>query len=466
MAESIKIRLDESRYIPPTQDDIREAKQYVLRREDNARQLRDSVDEVLSNLAEDIVTCCYKYNVDPYTFTISSSYNEDMMAEISGFMDDAELEILDLIYDYSTRATKDNDHIAALIAWLATLGRGNRNLQDTLDGYLYKTMKDFEAAIAAMRFMGVKLSDAVTKLKTYMHSVYTMPEVLTAFRRRQNFNAAYIRLGGVQPGAVGLSNNGSTNVTNMATITSQMAWMREQGVQMRESGASGYYQLRGSTFNCDLCDDEVGFHPNLDEIETAPYPHPHCKCYRVPVYPVEDIPSENSNISGNTARQNRREEYERLLQDPNYKDVEYNPENGGLKATHVKHNFDQRGGAYEKHAQEAGYNAGHSVIFGAEESAVIGQRFTEGTWDGKRFEVAGCETATSNNILMSLSHCASKKETKVAVLDFPNGNFNQDTWERTLGRYRGLEKIETRQFLKFERIICVQNGKIIIDVPF
>lgn len=287
MAESIKIRLDESRYIPPTQDDIREAKQYVLRREDNARQLRDSVDEVLSNLAEDIVTCCYKYNVDPYTFTISSSYNEDMMAEISDFMDDAELEILDLIYDYSTKATKDNDHIAALIAWLATLGRGNRNLQDTLDGYLYKTMKDFEAAIAAMRFMGVKLSDAVTKLKTYMHSVYTMPEVLTAFRRRQNFNAAYIRLGGVQPGAVGLSNNGSTNVTNMATITSQMAWMREQGVQMRESGASGYYQLRGSTFNCDLCDDEVGFHPNLDEIETAPYPHPHCKCYRVPIYKNE-----------------------------------------------------------------------------------------------------------------------------------------------------------------------------------
>ena len=178
-------------------------------------------------------------------------------------------------------------HIAALIAWLATLGRGNKNLQDTLDGYLYKTMKDFEAAIAAMRFMGVKLSDAVTKLKTYMHSVYTMPEVLSAFRRRQNFKATYIQLGGVQPGAVGLSNNGSTNVTNMATISSQMAWMREQGIQMKESGASGYYQLRGSTYNCDLCDDEVGFHPNLDEIDTAPYPHPHCKCYRVPVFAIE-----------------------------------------------------------------------------------------------------------------------------------------------------------------------------------
>ena len=461
MAESIKIRLDESRYIPPTQDDIREAKQYVLRREDNARQLRDSVDEVLSNLAEDIVTCCYKYNVDPYTFTISSSYNEDMMAEISDFMDDAELEILDLIYDYSTKATKDNDHIAALIAWLATLGRGNRNLQDTLDGYLYKTMKDFEAAIAAMRFMGVKLSDAVTKLKTYMHSVYTMPEVLTAFRRRQNFNAAYIRLGGVQPGAVGLSNNGSTNVTNMATITSQMAWMREQGIQMRESGASGYYQLRGSTFNCDLCDDEVGFHPNLDEIETAPYPHPHCKCYRVPIYPVED-----SSISENTARKNRREEYERLLQDPNYKDVEYNPENGGLKATHIYHNFDKIGGKYEKHVQNAGFKAGHSVIFGAEVGDVIGQRFTEGTWDGMRFEVAGRETATSINILRGLKHCASKRNTEIAILDFPKGGFNLSTLENGISRYRGLAPLNDGQYLKFRKIICVQDEVVVYEQDF
>ena len=252
-------------------------------------------------------------------------------------------------------------HIAALIAWLATLGRSNRNLQDTLDVYLYKTMKDFEAAIAAMRFTGVRQADAVTKLKTYMHSVYTMPEVLSAFRRRQNFKAAYIRLGGVQPGAVGLSNNGSTNVTNMATITSQMAWMREQGVQMRESGASGYYQLRGSTFNCDLCDDETGFYPNLEEIETAPYPHPHCKCYRVPIYPVED-----SSISENTTREKRRDEYEKLLQDPNYKDVEYNPGNGGLKATHVKHNFDKKTGKNEEKVQQIGYEKGHEVILDLE----------------------------------------------------------------------------------------------------
>lgn len=435
MAESIKIRLDESRYIPPTQDDIREAKQYVLRREDNARQLRDSVDEVLSNLAEDIVTCCYKYNVDPYTFTISSSYNDDMMAEISDFMDDAESEILDLIYDYSTRATKDNDHITALIAWLATLGRGNRNLQDTLDGYLYKTMKDFEAAIAAMRFMGVKLSDAVTKLKTYMHSVYTMPEVLTAFRRRQNFNAAYIRLGGVQPGAVGLSNNGSTNVTNMATITSQMAWMREQGIQMRESGASGYYQLRGSTFNCDLCDDEVGFHPNLDEIETAPYPHPHCKCYRVPIYPVEEMPLVNKKDI--VPARTKFESY-----DDNWEKEYFNPNNGGFNVYHKKHQFSDvkadgvtmSGGQAEKHVGRLlADKYAKQVEFLPENGDGISKpdiRFDNQTWDVKYI------SAANENTIRKYIENARKAE--CAIFYWDKGNKLEELKNavtRTIGKY-------------------------------
>ena len=65
-----------------------------------------------------------------------------------------------------------------------------------------------------------------------------------------------------------------------------------------------------------------------------------------------------------------------------------------------------------------------------------------------------------------LSHCASKGETRIAVLDFPKGGFNQDVWERTMKRYRGLKNVENGQYLEFERIICVQKGEIIIDIPF
>lgn len=472
MASSIKLKINSERYTTPNAEDIQDAKEFVLLREETGLLLQGQIDNMLEEAAERIVIICYAYGVDPKRLLFSSSFNEEMMMEIGDVMNELEEEIMDLMLDYSTRVTTDKDRINALLLWLSTLGRGDRNLQETLEGYMYKMMQDWNAAIAAMMYMGVKEKEAVTKIKTYLHDIYQMPEVMTVIRsRRTEFAATYIYYGGVQKGAVGISNNGSTNVTNLAKRTLQMAWMRSQAMDFKEDGASGYYQLRGSTYNCDICDDEVGFHPNIDEILTKPYPHPGCCCYRVPIY-GKDVPSSNKKnnqdniVSQKSFIEERRKEFEKLVNDENYENVEFNSSNGGLKANHTKHNFDKKGGKYEKHIQNAGFKAGHIVILEKEYDGSFYERFTEGTWDGKKFEAAGCETATSNNILRGLSHCASKQETKVAVLDFPNGGFNQDTWERTLGRYKGLEKLETGQYLKFERIICVQNERIIVDMPF
>lgn len=287
MNNNIKISLDTLQYKLPTQEDIASAKQFILRREEYARTLEEKVDECLANAAQQIVTICYKYNVEPKKFSISSQYNEQMMAEIAEVMDNAEQEILNYIYEYSTSVTNDRKHINALMVWMATLGRGNRNLTDTLDGYLYKAMKDWETAIAALRFAKIEMAAAVTKIKSHLHSIYTMPEVKAALSNADVFNATYIRSRGIMPGGYGLSQNGSTNVTRMAKITLQMAWMREQGIEFKESGAAGYYQLRGSSYPCDICNDEVGFHEGIEELYTKPYPHPHCQCYRVPIFAID-----------------------------------------------------------------------------------------------------------------------------------------------------------------------------------
>lgn len=172
---------------------------------------------------------------------------------------------------------------STVAAWIALLGRGNRNLQDTLEGYLYKAMKDWEAAISALRYANVQMADAVTKLKSHLHSIYTMPEVRAAFDHADVFNATYIRNKGVQKGAVGISNNGSTNVTNMAKLTLQMSWMKEKAMEQEEDGAAGYYVLRGSSYPCDTCDSMVGFH-EMKDIDGYPPYHGHCCCYVIPIY--------------------------------------------------------------------------------------------------------------------------------------------------------------------------------------
>lgn len=284
MAQPVRIRLDTSLYRVPAESDIRAAKEYILQREESARAFGEQADALLSAAAEEVVRICYRYGVEPKTLIFSSAFNAEMMDEISGVMDRLEEELEDLLEEYVGKAGRDEDMKLALLAWMATLGKGRSGIRETLEGYLYKTMKDWEAAIAAMRYMGVPLADAIARIRTYLHSIYTMPEVLAAFRRRTEFAATYIYYGGVQDGAVGIPRNGSTRVVNMGKITVQMAWMRAQLAEFADLGAAGYYQLRGSTFDCDLCDEETGFHPDIREIEEKAYPHPNCRCYRVPVF--------------------------------------------------------------------------------------------------------------------------------------------------------------------------------------
>ena len=156
-------------------------------------------------------------------------------------------------------------------------------------------------------------------------------------------------------------------------------------------------------------------------------------------------------------------EYLSYRNNPDYQEVGFDWGNGGLRGNHVDHNFDKKGGIYEKHAQMAGYKAGHAVILEAEPGTTYGLRYAEGLWDGEKFEVAGRETATENNVFRGLKHCASKQTTKIAVLDYPKGGFDQTILEGAINRYKGLEKLEDGQFIRFERIICVQDETIVFE---
>ena len=90
MASTIKIKIDGTRYKLPKDEDVKNAKDFVLQRNETARALASRIDDILDDMAEKRTTICYRYDVDPHTFTISSDYNEDMMDEISEVMDEAE----------------------------------------------------------------------------------------------------------------------------------------------------------------------------------------------------------------------------------------------------------------------------------------------------------------------------------------------------------------------------------------
>ena len=449
MSNTIKISLDTSQYRLPTQEDITSGKQFILRREDYARVLEAKVDDCLANAAQEIITICYKYNVDPQKFAVSSQYNEQMMAEIAEVMDDAEAEILDYIFEYSTSVANDKEHVNMLAAWMATLGRGNKNLVDTLDGYLYKTMKDWEAAIAALRYANVAMAEAVTKIKSHLHSIYTMPEVRAAFDHADDFNATYIRSKGVQKGAVGISNNGSTNVTNMAKLTLQMVWMKELSIENAEDGAAGYFVLRGSSYPCDTCDSMVGFH-SIDDIEGYPPYHGHCCCYVIPIYGADGKTADNEQTQQeeNEAIAQAREKFDAYSEE--WEKEYFNPSNGGFNVYHKKHQFSDvkpngaamSGGLAEKHVGRllADFGA-KQVEFLQENGKGEGKpdiRFDNRTWDVKYI------SAANENTIRKYIENARKADCAIFYWDKDNKLEElKSAVTRTIGKYSKKGELST-----------------------
>lgn len=152
--------------------------------------------------------------------------------------------------------------------------------------------------------------------------------------------------------------------------------------------------------------------------------------------------------------------YDSLLRNKEYREVSMDMESGGIKAIHNEHNLNKDKGWYETYSQDAGVKNGHVVILEAEPQNRYKVKCCEGTWDNLPFEVAGAESGTPNNIRNALKHCASKPDSKVAVIFFPNDNFSAENFYAGLAKFLGLRN--TTQYRKFERIYCIHNDKIVL----
>lgn len=287
MAQNAVIRLDTSIYRTPTQKELNDGKAYVRRRNDTALALTAVIGSLLEALAEDIIRLCYNDNTSGADFKITD--DESRFAEICDMMDEAMDEVMGYIQEYSLKCTDSDMRSNMLLLYLLSLGRGNKNLANTLGTYMKRFLYDIEALIAAYKNAGYNMTTALTKAKTSLRNVYQQPEVKAAYKV-PNMRATYIASKGIHydfetgKGTVGLSANGATNVIYLAETTLNMVWMRSEALDYKQEGAAGYYQFRGSNYPCQLCDSEVGFHVGIDNIVSDPYPHPHCMCYRIPIF--------------------------------------------------------------------------------------------------------------------------------------------------------------------------------------
>lgn len=292
MADSIRISLP-SGIDAPSSADIRDAKNYVLKRAQTEIALESAIDAILDKYVALITRACYKYDIAPVDFTFGA--NEQLRQEVYALLDDLEEEIYALIEDSVVPDKKKNKHWQALIDWMLTLGTHNWDFRRTLEYYIYRFSQDLEAEIAALRFADVRQTVAITKMRSALHSPYSMPGMIAAIKSGQSFSADMIRSGGTKTdpfthqATVGLSKVGATNITTMARSTLAMVWMRDLLLEAEEENKAGYFVFRGSSYSCpNICDELVGFH-SLEEGMVLPA-HSHCYCWCVFVNSKNDLP--------------------------------------------------------------------------------------------------------------------------------------------------------------------------------
>lgn len=282
MPGTLKISLDTTKYRKPTEAEIKQAKDYVLRMSEYSDLLGGKVMDVLHEAAERIVRICYKYNIRPKDFQFSA--NEQMRREVYQVMDEAEEEILAMMEEWATKCADNKADKKLLLAWILLLGRNGKGLVATLEDKMRQFLYDLEAQIAAQKMSGHDQAKAVQRVLATLTSVYAAPEMKKAFLRPLDAAAYYIRERGVHHGNFGQSSSGANNIVQMARTTLEMTWQKNLQMRFERQGAAGYLQLRGSSYICDICDAETGFHEGTEGIDEAPMVHPNCRCYRVPVY--------------------------------------------------------------------------------------------------------------------------------------------------------------------------------------
>ncbi len=173
-------------------------------------------------------------------------------------------------------------------------------------------------------------------------------------------------------------------------------------------------------------------------------------------------------------RHENRRLYEQLKKDPDYTDVEFDETTGGVKATHIGHNFDEQigkygiqRGEYEKLAANALYAKGHTIKLIKEDFQMEGVKQPDGYIDGRLMDIKGIE----GNPFYSINR-ANKQKVDVCILYFHKREiFNQEKVQHDFENFENIAKAvfhtEKRIQKHIKEIICVINlGKGKYDLVF
>lgn len=253
----------------PTDDELKEAKAYLLERLDAEHSMAVNLKKVMEKAAARIVELSYKYNIPPENF--SFSHNARLQNEIDEIVSELTEEIIE---DTELLATyKADEHEDEVLAFIHRETHGN-TLEGRVRDYVDKYKNELEIGLIAAMFMRKSKDETLSAILENMESPFKNPIILDAMQ-----NGAIIEIPNYGRGH---SNSMFTALKKLTGHAIAEAWMHLLWLVAIEGGAIGFVTFRGSTYPCNICDEYAGVvHPLEDPM---PPLHLNCVCGAVFVY--------------------------------------------------------------------------------------------------------------------------------------------------------------------------------------
>ena len=259
----------------PTEEDIAKAKEYVLRRMGIQKNAETLIHKYMMEAAQRIYDISVKYNIPPKFFQFS--HNKELEKEVNEVIEWLAQMIMDII-ESTVIAASEKDK-GDILAYMAEMG-DEYSISELIHIYTDRFKFEIEAFLAAGLAYNLSKAVIVEEIAKSLEKPY-MSDLLQKAFKDSGFRATRIITRGITYG-VGQYTSSKNAINRLENATAGIIWWWWWSSNMKRDGASFFYQMRGSSYPCQICDDLVGIYP-ISDIDKE-YPHAHCYCIRVPIY--------------------------------------------------------------------------------------------------------------------------------------------------------------------------------------
>lgn len=249
----------------PSEKDVEAAKEYIRRRLDAERSMVYNLEKAMKRAAEKIVEICYSANISPQNFHYS-----DLSIRDQNKVDEVIKELQEEVGDYyETLAIADHEEDRYYLLPIICGEDRGLTFEERLEDYCNKYKNELMLLIGAGLFLGVAkklLAKSIGENLKHPYANQLLAEGIDA-------PLTYGR---------GKTNSMFTAIGNLTRFGIAKGWMKSWERSTSKNGCFGWIVRRGSSWPCDICNDNCGFH-SIEEGTGLPV-HNHCCCVAIPVY--------------------------------------------------------------------------------------------------------------------------------------------------------------------------------------